>query len=272
MSNNTIHQRRLPEIYNNPSSSETYQQQETIHHPQFTASIMNTNNTNSHHHSSKYKVWDSCRSEARRLDSEIEQKLSSLESIAHGLSDSATLARFERELKETSNNLDRFTTVVSSLSELSGQMLDEGDPEAQNAARHTSRFEEIVHDKRTELNRLGQEARKRYERGQLLSRVQNEIAAFDEKSDLRTATKEQEAIRRATHGVESILATQARAGEKLSAQRQMFNKIGDKALQLGDQIPFIRDVLKRIDQKRRREYLLLAVLIGFLLFVSFLFW
>lgn len=236
------------------------------------SAVVAVSSSSSGAHSSKYKVWDSCRGEARRLDSEIEQKLSSLESIAHGLSDSATLARFERELKEATGSLDRFTTVVSSLSELSGQMRDERDPEAQNAARHTSRFEEIVQDKRTELNRLGQEARKRYERGQLLSRVQNEIAAFDEKSELRTATKEQEAIRRATQGVESILATQARAGEKLSAQRQMFNKIGDRALQIGDQIPFIRDVLKRIDQKRRREYVILAVLIGFLMFVAFFFW
>lgn len=223
-------------------------------------------------HSSKYKVWDSCRSEARRLDTDIEQKLSALESIAHGLSDSTVLARFERELKDATSSLDRFATVVTSLSELSGQMLDENDPEAQAAARHTARFEEIAQDKRVAINRLGQEARKRFERGQLLSRVQTDIAAFDEKSDLRTATQEQDAIRKATLGVESILATQARAGEKLSAQRQMFNRIGDKALQVGDQIPFIRDVLKRIDQKRRREYLLLGLLIGFLMFIAFLFW
>lgn len=234
---------------------------------------MRTRTPTSMNQSSKYKVWDSCRSEARRLDTDIEHKLSSLESIAHGLSDAATLARFEREVKETSSSLDRFSTVVASLSELSSQMLEENrDADAQNAARHTSRFEEIVQDKKVALNRLSTEARKRYERGQLMNRVQQEIQVFDEKAELRTASKEQDAIRKATLGVESILATQARAGEKLSAQRQMFNKIGDRALQIGDQIPFIRDVLKRIDQKRRREYLLLAVLIGFLMFVAFLFW
>src|SRR3989338_2272544 len=106
------------------------------HHSNENQEQQNNNTGSFMNHSSKYKVWDSCRSEARRLDTDIEQKLSALESIAHGLSDSAVLARFERELKDATGSLDRFATVVTSLSELSGQMLDENDSEAQAAARH----------------------------------------------------------------------------------------------------------------------------------------
>ena len=222
--------------------------------------------------SSKYKVWDSCRAEARRIDGEIEIKLAALEQLAHGPTDSAAMARVERDAKDIGAALDRLANVVGSLAEMSAQLREEGDAEAANVARHTARFDEVLLDKRVALQRLAQDARRRHERGQLLNRVHSEIAEFDGRADLRTASAETEAIRRSLHGVESVLATQARAGEKLTAQRQMFNQIGDKALQVADQIPYVRDLLKRIDAKRRREAVMLAVLIGVLMFIAFLFW
>ncbi len=182
------------------------------------------------------------------------------------------MARFDREVRDAASSLDRLTHLVSSLSELAAQLREERDPDATGALRHTARFEELVHDKRVALTRLSSEGHKRYERAQLLSKVQQDIADFDDRADLRYATKEQDAISKAIAGVDSILATQARAGEKLSAQRQLFESIGNRTVQVADQIPFIRDVIKRIDAKRRREAVLLGILIGFLMFIVFLFW
>jgi Golgi SNAP receptor complex protein 1 len=222
--------------------------------------------------SSKFKVWDSCRSEARRLDTELERRLATLESLAHAATDASALARFDREAREAATTSERFGSVVASLAELAGQLRDENDTEAGNASRHTARFEEVAQDKRVALARLAADARRRHERAQLMSRVQNDIDSFNEHSDVRVATQEQEALQRTTHNVATILETQARAGEKLTLQRQMFNQIGDRTLQLADQIPFIRDVVGRIDSKRRREAVLLSILIGFLMFLVFLFW
>lgn len=225
-------------------------------------------------HSSKFKVWDSCRGEAHRLDAELEQKLAALEALGRGsnMSDSAAMSRFEREARDAGAALDRLSHLVSSLAELSAQMQEERDVEAANAAARTARFEEVVHDKRTALTRLTVEAHTRYDRAQLLSKVKTEIKEFDERADLRYATQEQDSISKATAGIESILTTQARSGEKLTMQRQMFESVGNKTVALADQIPFIRDVIKRIDAKRRRESVLLAILIGFLMFLVFLFW
>lgn len=230
----------------------------------------------------RIRMWDSLRGDARYEDAAIENKFSTFERLALSETpDEATERRFEEASKDLDQHIRKMHSVVLSMSEVVNQLLPTSGgsgtgPSPQDISamqKHTGRFEEIVLEKQRLLRRLQQDFLKRKERAQLLTRVQADINMHHEENEaIRHLATEQDSLRHTQRRLNEVLSQADMTREKLRAQRQTFNNVADKAVQIAERIPFINGLLKRIDAKRRRDAVVVAVVVAVCLFLIFLFW
>jgi len=219
------------------------------------------------------KMWESFRADARRKDTELENRLTKLEALAHKC-DASTYADFSRAHEQAQVELNELTSVIRSMSDVVSSQMTQAGPETEVGAMHraTQRLEDVGQDKQTALKRVLMEARKRKERAELLHNVHTEIAIHDESEEMRHLANEQDSLRHTQRQTRTLLEQAEANRDKLRQQREMFNRIGDNALSIAEQVPVIKDLLKRIDAKRRREAVVLAIVIAICLLLVILFW
>jgi Golgi SNAP receptor complex protein 1 len=219
------------------------------------------------------KMWESFRAEARRKDTDLEAKLTRLEALAYKC-DGASYADFARHHEAAQQEVNELATVVNSMGDVMNSSVTRGGAQTEVAAmkRATQRFEDVVQEKQTTLKKLSMEAKKRKERAELLHNVHTEIAIHDETSEMRHLAGEQESLRHAQRHTRQLLDQAEANRQRLRQQREFFNRIGDNVLAVADQVPVIKDLLKRIDSKRRREAVILAIVIAICLILVLVFW
>jgi Golgi SNAP receptor complex protein 1 len=220
---------------------------------------------------SKTRVWESLKADARQLDTEIESKLSILENIALGAAEEPTaVARFEAASDDVEQRLRKMQTIVQSMHDAARCLSNT--PEGNTMQKHTQRFDELLQEKQKVVRRLANDLKRRRERHELLSKVQTEINVYNESSDVRQLSSEQDSLRYTQRRLNDILTNADTSREKLRAQRQLFTDMGDKAVQIVEKMPFVNGVLKRIDAKRRREVVIVGGLMSFLMMLVVVFW
>jgi Golgi SNAP receptor complex protein 1 len=219
--------------------------------------------------SGRAKMWESLRSDARTINVELDNKITVLESLSMA-TDDASILRFDQLEVEVQQTLKRFHAVVQSMSDMVGQMGQGGESAAMR--KHTQRFEEIIAESQRAVVRLGRESKKRRERAQLLTKVHSEITIYNESNDLRTLASEQDSLRHTLNRTRQLIDDGEAARGRLAAQRAMLLGIGDKVTGLAERVPYVGDILKRIDKKRRRDVVILALVIALCLLLIFVFW
>ena len=220
---------------------------------------------------SKVRVWESLKADARQVDAEIESKLTHLEGIALGSAEDPTaVERFDAAHDDAEQRLRKMQTIVQSMQDVARGM--PSGPEANAMQKHTQRFDEMIQEKQKVMKRLAGDLKRRRERHELLSKVQSEINVYNESSEVRQLSSEQDSLRYTQRRLNDILANADISREKLRAQRQMLTDMGDKAVQIVEKVPFLNGVLKRIDAKRRREVVLVGGLMSFLMMLVVVFW
>ncbi len=157
--------------------------------------------------------------------------------------------------------------IVSAVMALPGAS---GDASAMQRA--TQRFEDVCIDKQASMKRLIAEAKKRKEKSELLRNVHTEIAIFDDSAEMRHLANENDSLRHTQRQTRQLLEQAEMNKGKLRSQREMFEKISGRALSIAEQIPVIKDLLKRIDVKRRREAVIVGCVIAICLLLVFVFW
>ena len=219
------------------------------------------------------KMWESFRADARRKDTDLENRLTKLEALAHKC-DAATYAEFSRAYDAAQVELNELTSVIRSMSDVVSSQMTQNGPDNEVGAMHraTQRLEDVAQDKQASLKRVSMEARKRKERAELLHNVHTEIAIHDESEEMRHLANEQDSLRHTQRQTRTLLEQAEANRDKLRQQREMFNRIGDNALAVAEQVPVIKDLLKRIDSKRRREAVILAIVIAICLLLVIVFW
>lgn len=214
----------------------------------------------------KVKMWESLRADCRAQDNEIESRIAQMEALC-AATDEVSVGKLKKLSEEIGKMLQKMQSIVLSMAD----SLPTG-PEAATMSRHTQRFEDIIVEKQRAVQRLELEARRRRERAELLHKVHSEISVYNESSDMRTLASEQDSLRYTQKRTRELLDMAEVARNRLAAQRNMFSSIGDKVLTIGEKVPFINAVLKRIDQRRRKNVLILSIVIAICLMLSFIFW
>ncbi|KAG5490559.1 hypothetical protein JKF63_00679 [Porcisia hertigi] len=146
------------------------------------------------------------------------------------------------------------------------------------AARHTDRFRGVLAEKQQARRRLALVYRQRKERYELAASrlsgaARRHVGSADDDTSggVRILMDEQAAIQHTLNRVNGLLEQAGGTRNRLLLQRERFNDIGDKLLHIAERIPFLQNVLHRIDVHRRRETVVLGTVMSSLLFIFFFF-
>ncbi|KAG5488824.1 hypothetical protein JIQ42_00441 [Leishmania sp. Namibia] len=141
-------------------------------------------------------------------------------------------------------------------------------------ARHTERFRGVLTERQQTRHRLSTEFRQRKDRYELsASRLAGDAqrrSGFgddDASSGVRILMDEQASIQHTLNRVNGLLEQAEGTRDRLRMQRERFNEISDKLLHIAERIPFVQNVLRRIDVRRRREVVVLSTIMSSLMFM-----
>jgi len=164
--------------------------------------------------------------------------------------------------------------VVQSMKDVATQLSVGPTVDAQASAmlHHTARYEALVAEKHQVIRRLSNDLKKRLERQKLMANVKVAVSAPGDDSEMRNLAKEQDSLMHTGRRLNEILSNAELSRDRLRAQRQRFESMTDRVVGIAERVPFINSVLKRIDQKRRRDAVILGIVVAICLILVILFW
>lgn len=219
------------------------------------------------------RMWESFRAEARRKDDDVEQRLSKLEATAHKV-DGTTFSEFGKLHDSIQHDLHELAAVIASMNDIVSSNVTRGGSEAELSAmvQATRRFDDLLKEKDTALKRINLEAKKRKERSELLHNVHTEIAIHDGSAELRHLANEGDSLKHTQRATRNLIAQSDANRLRLQQQRERFVRMADNVLAIAEQVPVVKDLLKRIDARRRREAVVVAIVVALCLLIVLLCW
>ncbi|RHW67723.1 Golgi SNAP receptor complex member 1 [Trypanosoma brucei equiperdum] len=164
--------------------------------------------------------------------------------------------------------LQRFETLLETMAETAREL-----PLESAAMTHMERFQQLAAEKRRTLFRVAADFKRRCERVELLPNISRELDVHREDVGTQLLLKEQESLRHTQRMLNNIIDRGEQAHLQLREQRDTFSSVSDRLLEITQRVPFVKNVLNRIDSRRRREAVIVGALIGLCMtiFVLFLF-
>lgn len=138
--------------------------------------------------------------------------------------------------------------------------------------QHTAlRFQSALEDHKKEVVRAERALTQRVREHRLISGVDGG-AAQALSPELRYLMDEQHSLRSTMTRVNRVLEEAESTRRVLGNQKERFNNTEESLLQILNRIPMIHQVLGRINEKRRREVVVLAFVIGICFFITVVCW
>jgi len=219
-------------------------------------------------------TYDSLRRQCRTLESLLDSKLTSYSRLA------ANIGR--EDDVEASGSSDRWIDLEAELdglleklndtnSQLSQVLNDPDSPPSQSMSRAVQRHKELLRDYERDCARAKANAKTALDRANLLSGVRNDIDAYKSNaSDMLLS--ERQHIDRSHRMVDDTLDQAYETRAEFSRQRQSLSGIGNRMTQVINTMPGINSLLGMIKTRRRRDAVILGLVIGlcFILLFSYM--
>ncbi|WOK98721.1 Golgi SNAP receptor complex member 1-2-like isoform X2 [Canna indica] len=243
--------------------------------------------------SSPASNWDELRREARRIEGDLDVRLSSYAKLG-GYSDPrrpASDSHWKSMEMEIESLLARLTEVNEAMSRCAAAATP-----TTSVAQKLTRHRDILHEFTQEFKRTRGNIMSIREHAELLTSVRNDINEYKASSSMQPVPnllRERAAIHGSVSqvkGLYSIMLTmqqvkmfyifqidevtsQAEAIKGvLSAQRSTFGDIQGKVKQLSDKFPMVRSILGMIKRKKSKDTIILAAVIAGCTLFLFIYW
>uniref|UniRef100_A0A1D1Y6L5 Golgi SNAP receptor complex member 1 n=1 Tax=Anthurium amnicola TaxID=1678845 RepID=A0A1D1Y6L5_9ARAE len=216
--------------------------------------------------------WDELRREARRLEGDLDVRLSAYAKLG-GYSEPRAGAAGD-QLHGSAQQWRSVEMEIESLLEKLGDVNDAMSRCAAAAAspsptlsvaQKLTRHRDILHEFDQEFKRIKGNIKSFREHAELLSSVRNDINEYKTVPNL---LRERAAIHGSIAQIDEVTGQAEAVKGALAAQRSTFVEIQGKVKQLGDRFPVIRSLLGAIKRKRSKDTIVLsAVIAGCTLFL-----
>ncbi|CAD2212931.1 hypothetical protein ADEAN_000036700 [Angomonas deanei] len=194
-------------------------------------------------------------------------------------------AAFQSILQNFDTQRAKLTSCLGHLEELSTTIEQMNNNNTNNnnnniTQGHVQRLRSIVQEKRKSFQKLLNDYTRRKEKLELhfLTKNNNKNSNHENENNnnddasIKLLIEEQNAIRHTSSRLNTILEEAEDTHRRLRTQREVyFHQVSDKLLLLAERTPIIRDVLQRIEGRRRREVMVLSAVVGVFLFLVVIF-
>ncbi|KAK0176239.1 hypothetical protein PV328_000392 [Microctonus aethiopoides] len=220
--------------------------------------------------------WEDLRKQARHLENEIDAKLVAFSKLGINVGSNHSSA-------DTVPLLDEdhvFDNMTSEIESLLAKLLDINERmsgiQANGAAMlHTmQRHKEILKDYKLEFNKIQNNFTSRKDREDLLGSVRKDIDNYKSGSGLNRRDmylKENQHIHNSDRLVNDQISIAMETRDHLVTQRQAFKKIQTRFNDISNRFPAVNSLLQRINLRKRRDSLILGLVIGFCTFLMLLY-
>ncbi|GAX82393.1 hypothetical protein CEUSTIGMA_g9821.t1 [Chlamydomonas eustigma] len=212
------------------------------------------------------RAWEELRREARKLEGELDVRISAYNKLCSGFEASYKL-RAENsgmgveQLSQT--KAAEIESLLQRLADLNDEMASalggNGDSRTHLLARHR----DILQDYTQEFRRLSATLNAARDRVQLLGGIDSPHVSLQmQNSSSGALLRERASVQSSTSAVDEILKQASSVSQNLVDQRRLFDSIGDKVLSLGARFPVVNGLLNAIRRKKSKDTIVLACVIA----------
>ncbi|GLJ49073.1 hypothetical protein SUGI_1035210 [Cryptomeria japonica] len=226
--------------------------------------------------------WEDLRREARKIEGDLDVKLSSYAKLggrlAHG---GYTDAGSSTDVIAGDRSWKSMEMEIQSLLE---KLLDTNDAMSRSAAAATpttsvtqklARHRDILHEFTQEFKRTKGNINAMREHAELLTSVRNDISEYRASGSMSpgpSLLRERAAIHGSITQIDDVISQAQATKGVLSSQRTLFVEIQGKVKHLSDKFPVIRGLLGAIKRKRSKDTLILSAVIAGCTVFLILYW
>lgn len=213
--------------------------------------------------------WEELRKEARKLEGDLDVKLSSYAKLGGMLSHGGDVGgdgSWKSMEMEIESLLEKLLDINDSMSRCVAAATS-----TTSVTQKLARHRDILHEFTQEFRRTRNNISSMREHAELLTSVRNDISEYKASGSLSpgpSLLRERGAIHGNISQMDEVINIAQTTKGALGAQRSTFMEIQGKVKQLGDRFPAIRGVLGAIRRKKSKDTLILAgVITGCTLFL-----
>lgn len=217
--------------------------------------------------------WEELRKQARKLENDIDVKLTSLSKLGTGSmglrkseSDTEPLLSTDHMIESTSTEIETLLAKLCDVNERMNELMQDGSKDA--AMVHTlQRHKEILEDYKRELAKTMLNIESRKEREQLLHSVRKDIDNYKNSATglnrrLDMYLKENEHIRMSDRLVSDQINIAMDTREHLVSQRMNFKRFQTRMHDISNKFPLLNSLMHRITMRKRRDSVIVGLVVG----------
>ncbi|XP_042014714.1 Golgi SNAP receptor complex member 1-2-like [Salvia splendens] len=224
--------------------------------------------------------WEELRKEARKIEGDIDVKLSSYAKIGarftHGgnvdagsptLGSSRSWKSMEMEIQSL---LEKLLDINDSMSRCAASASD-----TTSVTQKLARHRDILHEFTQEFRRIKGNINSMKEHADLLSSVRDDISEYKASGSVSPRMqllRERAAIHGSISHIDDVISQAQSTREALGSQRSLFGDVQGKVKVLGDKFPVIRGLIGSIRKKRSRDTIILSLVIAACTLFLIIYW
>ncbi|EMD00820.1 hypothetical protein BAUCODRAFT_183308 [Baudoinia panamericana UAMH 10762] len=217
--------------------------------------------------------WAQVRQQARAQETQTETLFHTYAQFASQTDIDPVPSEEERKTEEQLNELlEKRSATLQQLARLLDSEPTPSALKSTNLARHR----EILQQHRTELSRLKSQIATTRDRANLLSTVRSDIASHrannPEAAEADYMLDERRRIENSHGMVDSVLSQAYATNESFALQRETLASIQRRITGAAARLPGVNELMQRIGSKKRRDGIILGVLIAVCVLVLLWFW
>lgn len=220
--------------------------------------------------------WEDLRKQARHLENEIDAKLVAFSKLGintstrHVNADEIPLLDEEQVFENMASEIETLLSKLLFINERMSELQPNG-----AAMLHTmQRHKEILKDYKLEFNKIRNNFIARKDREDLLGSVRKEIDNYKSAGGLNRREmylKENQHIHNSDRLINDQISIAMETRDHLMSQRQTFKRIRTKFNDISNRFPAVNSLLQRINLRKRRDSVILGLVIGVCTFLMLLY-
>ncbi|XXG43113.1 hypothetical protein AAC387_Pa01g3224 [Persea americana] len=225
--------------------------------------------------------WEELRKEARKIEGDLDVKLSSYAKIGSRFTQAGAYADTGSPTVGSSRSWQSMEMEIQSLLE---KLLDINDAMSRCAASATpttsvaqklARHRDILHEFTQEFRRTKGNINSMREHAELLNSVRDDISEYKASGSMSPRMqllRERAAIHTSITQIDDVISQAQTTRSVLGSQRTLFGDVQGKVKLLGEKFPVIRGLLGAIKRKRSRDTLILSAVIAACTLFLIIYW
>eukprot|EP00741_Cyanophora_paradoxa_P009299 tig00000144_g9007.t1 len=210
-------------------------------------------------------VWEGLRKDARRLENDIDEKLSAF--AKHGTGASGRPADLDQISSSRAAEIDQLLSRLSEVNEAMSRCVSAASPALSASMMHMlQRHREILYDYTQEFKKTKANINMYTQHAQLMSHVhaRNEDGSYKQSgsANVDSLLRERSTIGNADRVADGIVAQALQARDNLAQQRDLLNRAYSRLTSVGQRFPAIGSIIGAINRKSKKDRLVIFSVIG----------